>query len=130
MEDQLVTIATFNFNTDIRITLLASALESEDIPYHLKDENTLALDPLLSLAVGGVKLQVLEKNAARALELYQEIENSKPAPEDMDAEDLRWEAEKQRAEIDYRNNRPKRIAAAVFAIVALIIVLIFRLFRH
>lgn len=49
-----------------------SYLESEDIDCYLKDELTINADPLLSNAIGGVKLQVSELDFARAYKLLKE----------------------------------------------------------
>jgi hypothetical protein len=47
-------------------------LRDSDINCHLKDEYTLTIDPLLSPALGGIKLMVAESQVGRALELLEE----------------------------------------------------------
>jgi len=51
--------------------MVKSYLESEGIDCFLKDELTINSDPLISNAIGGVKLQVQEEDYARAYELLQ-----------------------------------------------------------
>lgn len=70
-EDTFCTIASFDYPADVQI--LKGKLESENIPVFLKDENTLNSDPLISYAIGGVKLQVYTKHRKRALAIYNEI---------------------------------------------------------
>lgn len=64
-------MATFEFPADVQI--IKGKLESEGIPVFLRDENTINSDPLISMAIGGVKLQVYAKDRDRALEIYDEI---------------------------------------------------------
>ncbi len=44
-------------------------LQEEGINCWLKDENTVTIDPLLSIAIGGIKLMVANVQAERALEI-------------------------------------------------------------
>ena len=64
---EMVTLKTFDqyFSANI----LRSKLESEGILCLLKDENTVTIDPLLSNAIGGIKLQVPEADWLRARSL-------------------------------------------------------------
>ncbi|HTL28438.1 MAG TPA: hypothetical protein VL282_04435 [Tepidisphaeraceae bacterium] len=62
-----VTVATFWQPTHAHIARLK--LESEDIDCVIIDENLVATDWLYANAVGGIKLQVHEGDAARAREL-------------------------------------------------------------
>ncbi|MCX6324158.1 MAG: DUF2007 domain-containing protein [Sphingobacteriales bacterium] len=64
---EMVTLKTFDqyFSANI----LRSRLESEGILCLLKDENTVTIDPLLSNAIGGIKLQVPEADWLRARSL-------------------------------------------------------------
>ncbi|MBI5858276.1 MAG: DUF2007 domain-containing protein [Sphingobacteriales bacterium] len=54
-------------------------LEAQGINCWLKDENTVTIDPILTNAVGGIKLMVQKENAQRALEVLQELRNEKKA---------------------------------------------------
>jgi hypothetical protein len=49
-------------------------LEDNNINCHLRDENTVTIDPLLSNAIGGIKLMVHAAQADRANELIQQAE--------------------------------------------------------
>jgi len=71
MEDLFYTIGSFDYPADVQI--IKGKLESEGIPVFLKDENTINSDPLISYAIGGVKLQVYTKHKERALEIYNEV---------------------------------------------------------
>jgi len=64
-----ITIKTFWLSHEP--TMVKSYLESEGIDCFLKDELTINSDPLISNAIGGVKLQVQEEDYARAYELLQ-----------------------------------------------------------
>jgi hypothetical protein len=67
MADRLVTIASFR---DLPQALLAKgALDSTGIPCFLANENIVRLDWLLASAVGGIRLQVPEGDAEKALEV-------------------------------------------------------------
>lgn len=58
---ELVTVRTFDdyFSAYILLT----RLEHVGIECYLKDENTVTIDPLLSNAIGGIKLQVKNEDA-------------------------------------------------------------------
>ena len=71
MEDTFYQLATFEYVADVQI--VKGKLESEGIPVFLKDENTLNSDPIISNAIGGVKLQVYSKDKERAVAIYNEI---------------------------------------------------------
>ncbi len=71
MKDTFYTLASFEYAADVQI--VKGKLESEGIPVFLRDENTLNTDPLISNAIGGVKLQVYSEDRERALEIYNEI---------------------------------------------------------
>lgn len=49
-------------------------LQENNISCHLNDEHTVTIDPLLSNAIGGIKLMVAEGQADRAIELIKEAE--------------------------------------------------------
>ena len=71
MKDKFYQVASFEYVADVQI--LKGKLESEGIPVFLRDENTLNSDPLISNAIGGVKLLVYAQDKERALEIYNEI---------------------------------------------------------
>jgi DNA-directed RNA polymerase subunit RPC12/RpoP len=57
---ELVTVQTFDnyFSANIILT----RLQSEGIECYLKDENTVTIDPILSNAIGGIKLVVKKED--------------------------------------------------------------------
>ncbi|HYF32447.1 MAG TPA: DUF2007 domain-containing protein [Chitinophagaceae bacterium] len=58
----------------IYANILLSRLQEEGFDCHLKDENTVRVDPLLSPAIGGIKLMVKEEDEARASAALDRIE--------------------------------------------------------
>lgn len=83
MTDRFVQIATFNYPHEMYI--LKTKLESEGIECNEYDGNTVSANPLLSNAIGGVKLMVKEEDAERAIKImndfYEETESSFDADE-------------------------------------------------
>lgn len=71
MEQEFFTIGAFEYVADVQI--IRAKLESEGIPVFLRDEYTLNTDPLISSAIGGVKLQVYSRDRERALFIYNEL---------------------------------------------------------
>ena len=69
MDDKLVTVASFS--EPIKAHLASAKLEAEGIEYFIIDENIVGMYWLYSQAVGGVKLQVREKDAEKATQLLQ-----------------------------------------------------------
>ncbi len=73
MKPEFHTLGTFEFPADVQI--IKGKLESEGIPVFLRDETTINSDPLISSAIGGVKLQVYTNDKDRASEIFNEIRN-------------------------------------------------------
>ena len=75
--ENLVTIQTFDnyFNANIQLTRLRAA----GIECYLKDEYTITIDPLLSTALGGIKLMVRKSEAEKVLKLIREMNASADA---------------------------------------------------
>ncbi|MGC1516984.1 MAG: DUF2007 domain-containing protein [Maribacter sp.] len=71
IENTFYQLASFEYVADVQI--VKGKLESEGIPVFLRDENTLNSDPLISNAIGGVKLQVYTRDKERAIAIYNEI---------------------------------------------------------
>lgn len=71
MENKFYQLASYEYVADVQI--VKGKLESEGIPVFLRDENTLNSDPLISNAIGGVKLQVYSKDKERAIAVYNSI---------------------------------------------------------
>lgn len=57
------------FDNYIEANMVAGLLESEGIQSFLQDEFTATIDPMLSNAIGGIKLVVFEQDVARAKEI-------------------------------------------------------------
>jgi hypothetical protein len=100
MSTELVTIATFN--TPAEASIVRNQLEAAGIRTFLADEATMNMAWHLGVAVGGVKLQVAERDAPRALVELESL-GSTPIGEDEwrteDPED-RSEADAEGAEED------------------------------
>jgi Putative prokaryotic signal transducing protein len=71
-----VQIRAFDNYISAHITL--GMLQDAGINCHLQDEYTITLDPLLSPAIGGMKLMVYPSQVQRATELLEETERSVP----------------------------------------------------
>lgn len=71
MESKFYHLASFEYVADVQI--VKGKLESEGIPVFLRDENTLNSDPLISNAIGGVKLLVYASDKDAAINIYNEI---------------------------------------------------------
>lgn len=71
MNQEFYTLGAFEYTADVQI--IKGKLESEGIPVFLKDENTINTDPLISQAIGGVKLRVYSRDKDMALKIYNEI---------------------------------------------------------
>lgn len=69
---KLVTIKTFSY--DHETILYEPKFKAEGIEYFLADQKTIAIDPLVSNAIGGIKLQVKIEDEERARKLVSEID--------------------------------------------------------
>ena len=60
-------------------------LEEDNIQCWLKDEYTVTIDPILTNAIGGIKLMVASQQAERAISILRKLENEHktlhPCPE-------------------------------------------------
>jgi len=79
--DELVTVATFQ--TPVEAELAKERLELEGITAFLKNEMAVGVMPYLGSALGGIELQVPERDAAAAREIL-EPPPQEPEPEDGD----------------------------------------------
>ena len=75
MSEELVTIKTFFY--DHETLFYEPLLKSAGIDYLLKDQKTVAIDPLISNAIGGIKLQVKRSDVQRAAAVINEIERNR-----------------------------------------------------
>ena len=71
MNNNYKIIAVFEYSTEAHLT--KSKLDSEGLQTMLMDEKTIDSDPLISNAIGGVKLLVYKDDFEKALEVYNEI---------------------------------------------------------
>jgi Putative prokaryotic signal transducing protein len=67
-------IALRSFDNYIEANIVLQMLQHAHINCHLKDENVITIDPLLSPALGGIKLMVHYVQAERAWDLMEEAE--------------------------------------------------------
>jgi hypothetical protein len=88
MAGKLVTIARFDLAGQAHIA--KNALEAAGIRSVLADEQIVAMDWLLSNAVGGIKVQVLEEDAERAVAM---LDGALGSDEQVDEETMAAEAE-------------------------------------
>ncbi len=63
-----------SFDNYIEANIVLTMLQACDINCHLKDENIITIDPLLSPALGGMKLMVHHAHVQRAWDLINEAE--------------------------------------------------------
>lgn len=71
MKETFVTIARYNYSSEAQI--IKGRLEAEGIEVFLRDNITIDTDPLVSNAIGGVKLKVLAKDEAKAKAILKSI---------------------------------------------------------
>lgn len=67
-------VAIRSFDNYIEANIVLSMLQDQSINCYLKDENIITIDPLLSPALGGMKLMVHHSQVARAGDLLKEVE--------------------------------------------------------
>lgn len=65
-----------SFDNYIPAHIMLQRLEGEGIRAYLKDEHTVTIDPILSNAVGGIKLMVYSDQWDRARRLAEEYEKT------------------------------------------------------
>ena len=70
----LIKIRSFDNYFLANITL--TKLQSIGIECYLKDENTVTMDPILSNAIGGIKLVVKEEDAEEARQILKELDEA------------------------------------------------------
>lgn len=72
MKETFKTIARFKYSSEAQI--IKGRLESDGIKVFLSDNLTIDTDPLISNAIGGVKLKVLSEDAPKAEQILRTIE--------------------------------------------------------
>lgn len=68
---EFITVATFNFSHEIIV--LKSILDHEQIPYFFQNENLISIDPLASIAYGGIQLKVHPIDSSRVKQIIEEL---------------------------------------------------------
>ena len=63
-----------SYDNYLPASIMSQRLEAEGIKVYLKDEHTVTIDPILSNAIGGVKVMVYKEQLQRALELINGFE--------------------------------------------------------
>src|SRR5437763_16266891 len=63
-----------SFDNYIEANIVLNMLQHANINCHLKDEHIVTIDPLLSPALGGIKLMVHHFHAERAWDMMEEAE--------------------------------------------------------
>lgn len=71
MSNTFKTIARFQYSTEAQI--IKGRLEADGIQVFLSDNLTIDTDPLISNAIGGVKLKVLSHDALKAQHILESI---------------------------------------------------------
>lgn len=71
MTNTFSTIATYQYSAEAQI--IKGRLEAEGIQVFLADNHTIDTDPLVSNAIGGVKLKVRMEDEERALQVLESI---------------------------------------------------------
>ncbi|MEO5563911.1 MAG: DUF2007 domain-containing protein [Chitinophagaceae bacterium] len=69
-------IPIWSYDNYVSAHLAMGRLKNEGFECWLKDEHTVTIDPILSNAVGGIKLMVEEARAKEAWDLLNELMNS------------------------------------------------------
>ncbi|MAW95779.1 MULTISPECIES: DUF2007 domain-containing protein [unclassified Leeuwenhoekiella] len=72
MKSELKVIARFTYSAEAQI--IKGRLEADGIESFLKDEYTIDTDPLISNAIGGVKLAVWDEDVLRAKKILDSVE--------------------------------------------------------
>jgi hypothetical protein len=70
---EFVTVATFSFAHEIII--LKSVLENEGIPHLFQNENLVSVDPLATIAYGGILLKVHPNDVVQVKEILDQLDN-------------------------------------------------------
>lgn len=68
---EFITIAVFNFAHEI--TVLKTVLEREGIPFLFQNENLVSIDPLASIAYGGIQLKVHPNDFERVQQIIDDL---------------------------------------------------------
>ena len=67
-------IPVWSYDNYVPAHIAMGRLKEEGMECWLKDENTVTIDPILSNAVGGIKLMVVEADAEKAWKLLKQLQ--------------------------------------------------------
>jgi len=70
------TVILASFDNYFSANIMLSRMQQAGIPCFLKDEYTVTIDPILSNAIGGIKLAVPERYAAEAIAMLKQFEEA------------------------------------------------------
>ena len=68
------TVILTSFDNYFSANIMLSRMQQAGIPCFLKDEYTVTIDPILSNAIGGIKLAVPERFATKAFAMLKQFE--------------------------------------------------------
>ena len=71
---EFITIATFNFVHEVMV--LRTILDREGIPYLFQNENLVSVDPLASLAYGGIQLKIHPNDIQTVQTILDDLNNN------------------------------------------------------
>ena len=71
---EFITVATFNFAHEIMV--LKTLLDHENIPYLFQNEHLISIDPLASIAYGGILLKVHPADIVRVKEILEQLSDN------------------------------------------------------
>src|SRR5690606_16863295 len=95
--NNLVTVCAYD--NYITAHIVKARLEAEGIRVALKDENTIIMQWVWSNALGGIKLQVLERDKEKATAILKQIDDEAAAEQDTPGF---WEEETEQFASDNR----------------------------
>lgn len=67
-------VVVWSYDNYISAHIAMGRLKEDGIECWLKDENTVTIDPILSNAIGGIKLMVIEQDSQKAWELLKSLQ--------------------------------------------------------
>mgnify|MGYP006214391041 CR=1 FL=1 len=70
-----ITIATFTFPADI--VVLKSILDAEGIAYFFRNETAISIDPMASIAYGGIHLKIHPNDLEIVLKIIEDLNEKK-----------------------------------------------------
>jgi rubredoxin len=69
-------VAVRSYDNYIPANMMLQRLENEGIKAYLQDEHTVTIDPILTNAIGGIKLMVYKDQLERAMQLISSFEQA------------------------------------------------------